>query len=320
MFINTNSLCEYIKDQNMILPSLFFVILITLSMDYVYAEKPSITLIYPQTKSSYMKVVNAMINGMKKNERINLVKYEANDKTTASDIFEVINKRNSDAVISLGSYALDIVNKASLSIPVIAGATLLRSDTKAGISLIGSPVEFIQTLKNIAPDVRHIHVVYNRHNSDWYIKKSVVVAKSQGIKLKMYQADNVSEAAVLYREILNKVDDNKDAIWILMDRVVPQNAILPEILKHAWDKNIVTFSSNPIHVKQGVLFALYPDYEKVGYDLAKLAEEIISSNEVSSIYPVTGMKTSVNTRTASHLGLRISPLQLEKFDSVFPLH
>lgn len=319
MLIATNCSHAGMNKTGRILLFLCLVILITLPVK-AYSEKSISVLVYPQTNTSYARVIDAIIKGMEKSGRVSLSKYEISDKTTVNEINELVNGRSHDAIISLGSYALGIINRSSPSIPVIAGATLLDNDSKAGISLIGNPDEFMRLLRQVAPGVRRVHVVYNKHNSEWYIKKAIVAANSRGITLRSYQADSVNEAAVLYKEIMTKAVSSKDAVWILMDRVVPQKVVLPEILHQAWDKNIVTFSSNPLHVKQGVLFALYPDYEKVGYDLAELTGEVISNSAANAVYPATGMKTSVNVRTASHLGLRISPLQLEKFDSVFPEH
>lgn len=319
----TNTFYKHHLTRKAVRTLLFFLfICLAILSSGVAAEEPDVLLVYPQTNSSYGKVIELIVRGIEKSNHMRFSKYEINAETTVSQIDKVVNNKAKDVVISLGRYALNIINKSSPSIPVIAGATLLNNDDQMGISLIGDPVEFMSMLKHIAPKVKRVHVVYNRHNSEWYINKSIAAANSRGIILKAYQADNLNKAAVLYKEIMNKLEGGEDAVWILMDRVVPQNAILPAILKHAWDKGIVTFSSNPAQVKQGVLFALYPSYEKIGNDLAELAGDVVSRRASGSIYPATatGMKTSINSRTASHLNLSISPLQLEKFDSVFPAH
>ena len=298
---------------------LLFIFLISLPIG-AKAERSLAVVVYPQVSSTYGRLIDAMIKGMKNNSILKISKYEINKNTSINEVREIINQDANDAVVSLGGFALDMVKKTSPSIPIIASATLLNSDTKAGISLIGDPEEFMKLLGRLAPNIKRVHVVYNKYNSHWYIKRSVSAANTNRITLKAYEAENVNEAAIIYKNIMNKVDGKHDAVWILMDRVIPQNAILPEILQQAWDKNIITFSSNPVHVKQGVLFALYPNYEKIGHDLVKLTDSIISNAAANLIHPATGMKSSVNVRTASHLGLRISPLQLEKFDSVFPTH
>ena len=60
---------------------------------------------------------------------------------------------------------------------------------------------------------------------------------------------------------------------------------VPMALEAAWKRRLVVFSSNPLHVKRGTLFALYPDHELMGSALADLAIRQIQGNPEPQILP-----------------------------------
>ena len=182
----------------------------------------------------------------------------------------------------------------------------------------GSPELFLHHLKTLAPGIERVHLVYSEKNTGWLVNIANDAAKKHNIELFLYKVDNLKQGIKNYTEILNKVESNKDAIWIPLDRVVPDKAILPKILKMAWDKNIVIFSNNPLHTKKGALFALFPDHKLVGKKLASIAVEQITANGQYKLFPTINLKLAVNRRTASHLGLNFTKSEQRQFDIVFP--
>ena len=71
-------------------------------------------------------------------------------------------------------------------------------------------------------------------------------------------------------------------------------------------------------MKRAALFALYPDYELMGYELADLAIKQIKDRTEPQAIPTRKLKVAVNKRTASHLGLHYSQSQQRNFDIVYP--
>jgi len=110
------------------------------------------------------------------------------------------------------------------------------------------------------------------------------------------------------------------AIWLPHDRAtVDTKTILPFLLEAAWNRRLVLFSSTGAHAKRGVLFAMYPDHEKMGRRIGKLLSAAMQGTGPTEIEPSTDLKTAVNVRTASHNGLQFAPDTLGTFDLVFPL-
>jgi putative ABC transport system substrate-binding protein len=67
-------------------------------------------------------------------------------------------------------------------------------------------------------------------------------------------------------------------------------------------------------VAHGVLFALYPDNEAMGSDLAKLALALANGAPLR-FEPNRGLRRAINRRTAEHLNIRLEP---GDYDLVLP--
>jgi len=110
----------------------------------------------------------------------------------------------------------------------------------------------------------------------------------------------------------------RDAIWLVLDPVVPVKALLPELLKVAWKKRLVVFSGNPYHVKRGTLFALYPDYSGLGHQLIDLVLLEIKSGVAVRHQVSRSLNSAINVRTASHLGAKTKNIDASSFSLIFP--
>ena len=132
---------------------------------------------------------------------------------------------------------------------------------------------------------------------------------------------SLDQAANIYRQTIDAGLTTADAIWLPQDPyTVDQKTILPELLRAAWSDNFVVFSSNASHVKRGVLFGLYPDFEKMGASLGRLALDASTGKSIKKtpVQPLTDVLTAVNLRTADHLGLNLKSDQRDTFDLTFP--
>src|SRR5204862_5215720 len=95
--------------------------------------------------------------------------------------------------------------------------------------------------------------------------------------------------------------------------------ILPIVLRESWNRGVPIFSSSVLHVKKGALFALYPNNVGLGRDLATLARALSNGEPVPrGIMPLRAVRTALNTRTASHMGLAIASVQQLAFDALYP--
>ncbi|MCW8935680.1 MAG: hypothetical protein OQK98_13220 [Gammaproteobacteria bacterium] len=298
--------------------SLILIIFSIVRIQYACAETIELTVLYPEASGGYAKVFKNILEGVNEFDNINVTSHRISNKTQAADVNNMLNSTHCQTIIALGQRSYKIAKQLNNNLPLTIGAIVATPNGHAGISMDGNPELFIEYLNNLAPDVKRVHVVYSEKNTGWLVEMAESAASKRNIELLSYKVENLKQGIQKYTEILNKVKSKKDAIWIPLDRVVPDKAILPKILKTAWDKNIVVFSNNPLHAKKGTLFALFPDHKLVGRKLASIAVEQVNAKGQHKLLPTSNLKLAVNIRTASHLGLSFSKSEQRKFDIVFP--
>jgi ABC-type uncharacterized transport system substrate-binding protein len=298
----------------------FFLVLATTIISNVLAASgnPRVAVLYPETTGGFKQVFSSMLEGVEQHGDIDVVSLELPKQPDTRSVNNWLLENKVESVIALGSTSYAIARELPDNIPVTVGALVMSPDGYSGISLAGDPGLFMKHLRALAPDVGHVYVVYSEKDSGWLIKLAVEAARKLGIELIAYKVESTKEGLQQYDKVLEKASGATNAIWLPLDPIVPDKAILPKLLKTAWDKNIVVFSNNPLHAKKGVLFALFPDHKNMGFDLAKLALAQINADLPHQVLPARNLKLAVNKRTASHLGLSYSKSQQRQFDIVFP--
>ncbi|MFK5894700.1 MAG: ABC transporter substrate binding protein [Pseudomonadota bacterium] len=289
-----------------------------ISVQLVHAETVNLAVLYPQASGSYSKVFKNILAGIEEFEDIHIVTRAVTKNTRAEDVDNWLKENQIQTVLALGQLSYSISKNSKSGLPLTIGALVTSPNGHAGISMDGSPEVFFHHLLNLAPDVKRVHVVYSEKNTGWLIEIAELAAEKRNLELVSYKVENLKQGIKYYNHILISAESNTDAIWIPLDRVVPDKAILPKVLQAAWKNNIVTFSNNPIHAKKGTLFALFPDHRLMGKKLASIAVEQISSKGENKLFPTSDLKLAINKRTASHLGLSFSKSKLRQFDVVFP--
>lgn len=283
------------------------------------ADKPAnILILFPKLNAAYDRVFNEIVDGIQSHDGVAPRIFYLTPSSSAAEIQARITTDKIDAIIALGQSSYETGTLFQEQLPVIHGGMLIQPGQHNGISLAGSPTEFFTQLKNIAPPVKRVFTVYSEENSEWLIRLAKQEAKNKNLEFKAFTAKNGRDAAHKFRDILEQAEGHSDAIWLLLDKAVPDQTILPIALEAAWKQNFVLFSSNPAHTKRGALFSLYPNNQKMGYSLAVLSLKLLESPE-PTVLPLSNLKISVNERTASHLGLRYSNAQRGLFDIIYPL-
>lgn len=277
-----------------------------------------LAVLYPEARGNFSKVFENLISGIKEQQDINVISRQVSKATSIEEIDKWLVESNAQIILSLGHLSYTLSKKLNSNIPVTVGALVVSPEGHSGISLAADPRIFFKHLEDLAPDVKRVFVVYSEKNTGWLIDMAKRAVKKRNIELIAYKAADIKQGVKYYDEILQQVENGEDAIWIPLDRIVPDKIILPKILQAAWKHNIVVFSNNPLHTKKGTLFALFPDHRLMGKDLAQLAVEQFISKDKPRVLPAKSLKLAVNKRTASHLGLSFSKSKQQQFDIIFP--
>ncbi|MEO6354841.1 MAG: ABC transporter substrate binding protein [Burkholderiaceae bacterium] len=244
--------------------------------------------------------------------------------SNASELNGQLKRNGTRVVIALGRQGVRIASGLDRDIAVVVGGVLSVPEAESrdltGISLTPDPALLFSFLKSLLPGVKRVTVVYNPQNNGWLLKLAQAAAKAQGLELAAHVAPDLATAAHLYEGAFAAADSRLDAIWLPHDATtVDEATIVPLVLKESWNRGVPVFSSSFLHVKKGVLFALYPNNLKLGRDLANSALGILAGEpRERGMSPLRGVYTAVNLRTAGHIGLNINAQQQRSFNSVFP--
>lgn len=284
------------------------------------AEKVKVGVLYPEVKSPALtKIFEEIIDGIRANDSLDIVTYRISDDSDVQTIEQHVGQDEIEAVIAIGQRTYAIGKQLAKRLPVVHGGVMIEPNGHSGISLVSDPHQFFERLATLAPSVKKVFAVYSEKSNGWLIRMAKQAAAEYGVELDARQAGSVREGMSLLRDTLDEVEGDHDAVWLLLDKVLPDKVALPMVLEKAWDSRVVVFSNNPSHTRRGALFALFPDHHGMGVRLGKLLIQQSQGNATPIVLPSQDLKISINERTASHLGFNIGQSQRAEFDLIFPV-
>lgn len=281
------------------------------------AASVSVAILYPQLEGGYSTVFENIMDGVEGHPGVNVRSLAMDDAMTDEQISVWLDETEADVLLALGQRCYTVARKFIDRVAVVHGAVVISPNGHTGVSLAGNPEQFFERLSLLAPAVRRVFVVYSERNSGWLVNMAREVAPQFNYELIAYRAEDVREAAHLYQVALENAKEG-DAFWLPLDSIVPDRAVLPMVLKEAWDRRLVVFSNNPQHAKRGALFALYPDNIAHGEQIADLIIEQFKGDGRPLVLPTNAMKLSVNKRTASHLQVDLDQGAKLLVDQIYP--
>jgi len=278
-----------------------------------------IGVVYPIVREPFSNIYKDFISGIKAGYPGTVIEYPLNG-TDNVNFTKIISDQNSTkAIIVLGNKSLNTVSSLALNKPLFAAVTRLDSNQKieGGILLKPGAKVYLSRLMEIAPQVAFVHVVYNPNNHQDLIDDAETYLKKNNIVLNAVPAIDIREAALGFRQVA-KNSKNGDAVWLISDSGLIDGSLISLILDTAWDKNLVVFSSNPVFVKRGALFAIYPDNVLIGARLGSMAHDFLSGKSIDNIQSLRDVKVAFNERTGNHIGIKLSLKARENIELFLP--
>ncbi|WP_353398587.1 ABC transporter substrate binding protein [Duganella hordei] len=283
----------------------------------------ALTVLYPELADPYRTVFAEIIQGIEEQSK---AKARGIPLAANSDLVDLRNTlKNGKVVIALGRQGMKAAGTLDPSLGVVVGGVAgggaaPDAERLHGISLTPDPALLFGLLKNLLPGVRRVIVVYNPQANDALIRLAREAARGLGLELTAIEATDLAGAARAYESLLASADGRRDALWLPQDATtVEETTILPLVLKESWGRSLPVFSSSVLHVRKGVLFGLYPNNVQLGRDLAALALAMQNGDATRrGLVPLRAVRTALNSRTASHLGLNLVSAQQRSFDAIFP--
>lgn len=282
-------------------------------------QADTIAVLYPQAREPFLQVYTNIIEGIESEHGAGVLSFGISENTSTDEVRNWLDSADISGLVVLGNRSLDHL-PADNERPFVVGGTVLKPQSAPlpGISLNPSLTALFGGLLELKPTVSDIHVVYEAGYNGWVIAKAEAAAEKLGLKLHAHPVSGLREAAAKYREVQQALDRHNSALWLPLGGPSREKFILQSILQTAWSRDQIVISSNLADVRRGALYALYPNNQAMGRDLARaLRAQLADSASAESTF-LTSTFQAINLRTAEHIGLRLTKDDLRKFEFVYP--
>lgn len=274
----------------------------------------------PKSEGIARKIYTDVVNGIQDEKRLDIRIIEIDKNTSAASIETRINSEPTELLIAIGNTSYKLSKQVQTDAVKIAGGISGAPNGIPTVSLTADPGQTFRTLKQVSPDITTLRLIYHDEINGWWYQRAREVASEFGLQIIGYAAGDIKQGVQLYERLLKEADRDTTAVWIPLRGIVPSKTILPLLLEKAWSKKLSVISNNPSHTKLGGLLALYPEHRSMGRQIADFAIRHVENAEYAPLIEgVTAVKTAVNLRTSSHLGLRFNRSDTSDFDRVYPV-
>ncbi|WIT13183.1 ABC transporter substrate binding protein [Paucibacter sediminis] len=283
-----------------------------------------LAVIYPEIGEPFRAVFAKILEGIDERAQQRVPRIAVAADADALALASELRRRELKVVIALGRAGLRVATALDPAIEVVAGGVISpnEADARAAtlLSLAPDPLLLMQRLKSLQPGVKRVTVVYSPRHSAWLMRHAQPAARQLGLELRALEVDELKSALRQYQDFFAQAAP-QDALWLPQDPLtVDESAVLPLVLQECWNRNLALFSSNLGHVRRGALFSLYPNNLELGRSLASsaLAQLARQAGAPRGAQPLRDVHAALNTRTASHLGLDLSPQVQRSFELLLP--
>ena len=311
----------------------------------VTAAAVELVIVYPQVREPFARVFEEIVRGAEDGYQEQVQRVALKENQSPVDFVHVLDRQS--PVLVLGNRLARQVSEHNTQHKVIVGAVNGEFNKVFGIGLTPSFEAISNKLKFLVPAVKKVHVIakpgttagdfdlesegfplQEHEGSPLQEREGSPLQEhegSQGFSLVIHEAEDIRSAATVYRNLMKTLDED-DAVWILPNGSFVNNAMLSILLQESWEKHFVVFSSNPVHVKRGALFSVYPNNYKMGLSLGRLAQTV--AGDLSStggekatrkMQPLNDVFLTLNERTSNHLGINLTDDMRAHIDLVLPV-
>lgn len=215
--------------------------------------------------------------------------------------------RQTDLIIALGQKAVDLASRTAPRIPLVAALFVdpapLRARGNANGILVGAPPEAIAGwIRAILPDARTVGMVHAPMSSGILLHEEQKAANAHGLDLLFFPINDPRGIPGMFEQLREKVD---------LFRLAPDPALVTAqtarvFLLFSFRNRIPLVGLSDSWVRAGALFALENDFDDVGDQLARLADQLLKkkTSAVAVAYP-RRQRLLLNLRSAERMGITL---------------
>jgi len=223
--------------------------------------------------------------------------------------------KDAPVVVAVGRPSLKAARAHVSAKPVIfcmvLGVTRVDlSGMVTGIPLEPSPNELLHRIRTVVPNAKNVGVVYDPHQSGYYIERAKTSAGAEGLTLYVAPVKDGAAARDAVDAMLGKVD----ALWLPPDVKLFTRELSTYILAKASENRLPLFGFLETYTDDGALAAVSSNYADAGDRAGKLAAQLAAKPEGERL-PVPPPSyapgdLSINLRTARALGIDVPQVAL----------
>jgi putative ABC transport system substrate-binding protein len=158
--------------------------------------------------------------------------------------------------------------------------------------------EFTQRL----PFLKRLGLVYNpAHNAAFAADAQAAVSAESGIRLIGLKVGERADILALIERQFHHID----TLWVIPDRTVVSESLIPFIIKAAMAKNVAVFGYNRYFADCGAAISLVRDYQAIGEQTAAMALRMLAQPNCRLEAP--RFTTSINPQVLEKLGYPALP-------------
>ncbi|MBW2467012.1 MAG: hypothetical protein JRF02_06895 [Deltaproteobacteria bacterium] len=258
-----------------------------------------------------LKPVVEVIAGIRSSVKKEIEVY-APSETRAGKLSKIVKQEGALTVIALGQESLEEALSLPPEITVLYTLVILPPKTSrqntTGVYM-GTPIrEYLKVIDSYLPDLKKISVIGSPEVLE-------VLDHSNRNHLMTYRARNAFDFVSIVKKL-----KKPDALLLLPDISLLTKTALEESYLFSFRKKVPLLGISKKHVRQGALFALEFDPEKVGRRLGSMAAASLEGKVFAQgqALPSQNFSLYINRETAKKMGISIPEEMIKIAAGVFP--
>jgi len=296
---------------------------------------PRIGILIPESGRPETQSAKGLRDGLKElgyKERENIlveIRDAKGDRAALKPMANELVGKKVDLIFTTGTRATEIAIGATNKIPIVfryrgnpQTVGLVKSNARPGVNVTGvagfgleMTGKRLETLKQIVPGVRRVHIFYDLN--DKFSRGNFAVAKESGAKLGLEVLEHGTKSAEeLKTSFENLEKEPGDALFHVPDNLVEGETDF--IFRTARQKKLPTMFDEEMWAIRGALGAYGPNHYQMGRQAAGFVDRILKGQKPENlpVEPAGKFDLVINFRTANAIGLTIPPDMLKKADRV----
>ena len=292
----------------------FFVVLFATCCCAVSANPRSLAADITILKASGALYYAQAVQGFKKSmpPDVHLTEYTLPESATdARELGQSIRADRPNLVLAVGLKAALIAKTEIPDVPIVFCLVLrpdlhgLPAPNMTGLSMQVSPKVQLEQIKRLTPRVRRIGVLHADKGEGSTLESAEHHAKALGLQLIALAVAEQEQVVDALHALLPQID----LLWLLPDRKIVTETLLPIILNSALDARIPIFGFSSTMVQRGALGALVVDPIEAGEQAGRIARALLHNpaSRGNQIIQPAHPRLMLNLNTAAFLGLTPPP-------------